>query len=482
MEGINSMRRSIHVDIPQDQQCCDATPTATFGSQYAITEDEYRIFQSYDLNKNGRLEIDEFQACMKDLGILGGGRRPGEVRDVVVATFASLDTRKKNALCIEDFIEWYRRANAPKLEDVLVEESPQALSALREAFLKWSMFGNRDATKMSDDVMTSFAWMKLCRDCGLVSKSASRKKCIDSTEADLIFAKVKARGKRKICFSQFIDAVGLVAEKSGRHVMHVIDAILAAQGPVLNGTVVSVPVYSPRSVRSSIESFRSSYSNGSILSHQKKSPAEVSSHSRLRSPLTDNNTPDKMFMRSSPKTNLTGCPIKEKHTNITQELDLDDMNSEKLLEMYGKYASFGGRRKSLPTAGDGNTTIPAIQMPMDSKQFSKLCRESGLCQGAHDGVKIDLIFTKALTSKARRLMFEDFLVALSMLAVEKKMPEKQVFNMVCESQGPQTNTSPAEFVRLHDEPSMYTGVYARGGPDPTQRTSFDLQSLLRREM
>eukprot|EP00889_Picochlorum_renovo_P000933 jgi/Picre1/27963/NNA_000924.t1 len=459
MEGIHSMRRSIHVDIPQDQQCCDATPTATFGSQYAITEDEYRIFQSYDLNKNGRLEIDEFQACMKDLGILGGGRRPGEVRDVVVATFASLDTRKKNALCIEDFIEWYRRANAPKLEDVLVEESPQALSALREAFLKWSMFGNRDATKMSDDVMTSFAWMKLCRDCGLVSKSASRKKCIDSTEADLIFAKVKARGKRKICFSQFIDALGLVAEKSGRHVMHVIDAILAAQGPVLNGTVVSVPVYSPRSVRSSIESFRSSYSNGSILSHQKKSPAEVSSHSRLRSPLTDNNTPDKMFMRSSPKTNPTGCPIKEKHTNITQELDLDDMNSEKLLEMYGKYAIL---------VGEGN--------------LCQLLEMSGLCQGAHDGVKIDLIFTKALTSKARRLMFEDFLVALSMLAVEKKMPEKQVFNMVCESQGPQTNTSPAEFVRLHDEPSMYTGVYARGGPDPTQRTSFDLQSLLRREM
>lgn len=476
------MRRSIHVDIPEDQHCCDATPTASIGLQYGITEEEYKIFQSYDLNKNGRLEIDEFQACMKDLGILGGGRRPGEVRDVVVATFASLDTRKKNSIRIGDFIDWYRRANAPKLEDVLVEESPQALNALKEAFLKWSMFGNRDATKMSDDVMTSFAWMKLCRDCGLVSKSASRKKSIDSTEADLIFAKVKARGKRKICFSQFIDALALVAEKSGRHVMHVIDAILAAQGPVPNGTVVSVPVYSPCSVRSSIESFRSSYSHGSILSHQKKSPAEVSSHSRLRSPLTerDNNTPDPKYMGPSPKGNLIGGSTKDIQTNTSQQLDLDDMNSEKLLEMYGKYASFGGRRKSLPTAGDCDTAIPAIQMPMDSKQFSKLCRESGLCQGAHDGVKIDLIFTKALTSKARRLMFEDFLVALSMLAVEKKIPEKQVFNMVCESQGPQTNTAPAEFVRLHDEPSMYTGVYARGGPDPTQRTSIDLQSLLRR--
>lgn len=475
MTALHSMRRSIHVDVSETQQCQDAASPASHIPQCVITEDEYSIFQSYDVNKNGTLEIDEFQACMRDVGILDGGRRPGEVRDVVVATFAALDTRKKNALHIEEFIEWYRRANAPKLEDVLVEENPQALNALKDAFLKWSMFGNRDATKISDDVMTSFAWMKLCRDCGLVSKSPSRKTCIGSTEADLIFAKVKARGKRKIGFSQFVDALGLVAEKSSTHVMRVIDAILAAQGPVANGTVVSVPVYSPRSVRSSTESFRSSY--------QRRTPPDTSPHSRLHSPLKEKHINTLVVEKAASSCkSIKPCddPTKEIQKSTT-ELDLYDVHSEKLLEMYGKYASFGGRRKSL-TKQDSDTTVPPIHMPMDSKQFSKLCRESGLCQGTHDGVKIDLIFTKALTSKARRLMFEDFLVALSMLAVEKNIPEKHVFDMVCESQGPHTNTTPTDFVRLHDEPSMYTGVYARGGPDPTQRTSIDLQSLLRRHM
>jgi len=60
-------------------------------------------------------------------------------------------------------------------------------------------------------------------------------------------------------------------------------------------------------------------------------------------------------------------------------------------------------------------------MEMDSKQFSKMCKDSGLSSGPADSVIVDLSFTKAKRKGRLRLMFEDFLVALAVLAAEKKI-------------------------------------------------------------
>lgn len=52
--------------------------------------------------------------------------------------------------------------------------------------------------------------VKVCKDCGLMDA-----KHLTSTDIDLIFAKVKAKGARKITFDQFLQALELIAHKKG---------------------------------------------------------------------------------------------------------------------------------------------------------------------------------------------------------------------------------------------------------------------------
>eukprot|EP01066_Platyproteum_vivax_P012351 Platyproteum_vivax@DN5614_c0_g1_i1.p1 len=57
-----------------------------------------------------------------------------------------------------------------------------------------------------------------------------------STDADLIFAKVKAKGERKISFPQFTAAIAAVAERKKLPVEDIEAKLESGKGPVLSGT------------------------------------------------------------------------------------------------------------------------------------------------------------------------------------------------------------------------------------------------------
>ena len=119
-------------------------------------------------------------------------------------------------------------------------------------------------------------------------------------------------------------------------------------------------------------------------------------------------------------------------------------------------------------------------MQLESRQFMKLCRESGLCTGPASAAAVDLCFTKAKQRNVRKLGFSEFLVALAMLAQEKGLPESKVMSMVAAVEGPRRNsTTTAEFCRFHDDKSTFTGVYARGGP--SSKDAPNLAMLVSRE-
>ena len=71
-------------------------------------------------------------------------------------------------------------------------------------FESFASFGetSKGAAAMLDG--TRFA--KLCRDCGLLDRS------VTATQVDLIFAKSKPHGARKIAFREFVQALALIAE------------------------------------------------------------------------------------------------------------------------------------------------------------------------------------------------------------------------------------------------------------------------------
>ena len=71
---------------------------------------------------------------------------------------------------------------------------------------------------------------KLCKDCGLVDKKFT------TTDVDLTFSKVKAKGARKIGISEFQKALELVAEKKSCSVEDILSKLRNTEGPVTNAT------------------------------------------------------------------------------------------------------------------------------------------------------------------------------------------------------------------------------------------------------
>ena len=71
---------------------------------------------------------------------------------------------------------------------------------------------------------------KLCRECKLMGPG------LVNTQVELIFASVKIKGRRRITFDQFTDALSLIAEKRGQDLTAIVDLILSSHGPQAKGT------------------------------------------------------------------------------------------------------------------------------------------------------------------------------------------------------------------------------------------------------
>ncbi len=56
------------------------------------------------------------------------------------------------------------------------------------------------------------------------------------TQVELTFASVKFKGRRRITFDQFTDALSLFAEKRGQDLKIIVDLILSSHGPQAKGT------------------------------------------------------------------------------------------------------------------------------------------------------------------------------------------------------------------------------------------------------
>ena len=407
-EGHGHPMRNLVIEIPIEQGDDDVLMKDTFVKYTA---------------KGGMMDIQGLWRCMHDFGLLDG-RSAQESRDAVVAMFTSLDVRKRNCINVKEFEMMWAKINAPRLGDVISKEDPDLEHGLFEAFCAWSTFGSpkgSQARRRDDEIMGSSHWNKLCRDVGFLPHGghARSSQTISFSDVDIMFAKVKARGRRKINFSQFIDALGLVAEKlGGMDVMDVVRMIVQSK-PSLNGTVVSTPTFCPSTARYNIF---------------------------------------KKELLVSPKTVLNTCSTKGGEIPPSARVVTCTSQEEMLLHVYGQYARFGHRQRF--------NTMSEIQMSMSDQQFGKLCRECGITSKAMPPVKVDLIFAKAKKTGRNSLMFEDFLVALSMIASEQGTKEEAIHALVCNNTaGPQVNSPTAihaeAFVRLHDDPSTQCGVYGR---------------------
>jgi hypothetical protein len=101
---------------------------------------------------------------------------------------------------------------------------------------------------------------------------------------------------------------------------------------------------------------------------------------------------------------------------------------------------------------------------MDGKTFAKLCKDCQVISKACTTTDIDLIFAKVKAKASRKISFCEFEAALDLCAQKLGQTKEGLLEKILSCGGPVFNATKADKVKFHDDKSLYTGVYAKGGP------------------
>lgn len=126
-----------------------------------------------------------------------------------------------------------------------------------------------------------------------------------------------------------------------------------------------------------------------------------------------------------------------------------------MVKVFQSYAVFGASR----------STESVSERMLDSSRFVKLCRDAKILQNGLDSHRLDVIFSKCTTLDSRKMCFDNLLIALSHISVCIGEPLHEISRKIAAC-GEPSKSSPTktQYVKLHDDKSLFTGVYKRGGP------------------
>ena len=120
------------------------------------------------------------------------------------------------------------------------------------------------------------------------------------------------------------------------------------------------------------------------------------------------------------------------------------------------------------SAADGLETVFAEftlgQKEIDGKTFAKLAKDCHVINKVCTTTDIDLIFAKVKNHAARKINFLQFTEAIELCAEKRKEDVDTLIFSILAAGGPVFYGTKAEAVPLNDDKSLYTGVYAKGGP------------------
>jgi len=101
---------------------------------------------------------------------------------------------------------------------------------------------------------------------------------------------------------------------------------------------------------------------------------------------------------------------------------------------------------------------------MDGKTFAKMAKDTKILDKNLTATDIDLIFAKVKDKAARKINFTQFLKGVEECATKKKITFEALEQKILSVGGPVFTGTKVDSVKFHDDKSLYTGVYANGGP------------------
>lgn len=101
---------------------------------------------------------------------------------------------------------------------------------------------------------------------------------------------------------------------------------------------------------------------------------------------------------------------------------------------------------------------------MESKQFSKLYKDCGIIDKKFTVNDADINFSKVKSGKVKVISLEQFEQTLELCAQKKGVTKDALVEKILGHGGITFTGTKADYVKFHDDKSLYTGVYAKGGP------------------
>jgi hypothetical protein len=121
------------------------------------------------------------------------------------------------------------------------------------------------------------------------------------------------------------------------------------------------------------------------------------------------------------------------------------------------------------------TTLPSLETvfksfcstgksEMSNKEYAKVNKDCHLLDKKYNTTDVDINFAKIKTKTSKTITFTQFKAGLELAAIKKGIDYDAIVEAVCKAGGPTFVGTKADYVKFHDDKSLFTGVYANGGP------------------
>ncbi len=114
---------------------------------------------------------------------------------------------------------------------------------------------------------------------------------------------------------------------------------------------------------------------------------------------------------------------------------------------------------------------------MASKEFLKLSKDCGLFDKKYVQADADVIFSKVKDKTSKTINFNQFDNALKEIAKKKGGTYESVLEAIQKAGGAKYTGTQADYVKFHDDKSLYPGVYAQGGPSTVDNKAGKISDI-----
>lgn len=257
--------------------------------------------------------------------------------------------------------------------------------------------------------------VKLCKDCGLIDKK------LQTSDVDLIFAKMVPKGKRRIDCAKFQEMLRAIAAKRGIKACELEELIVEASPPVLTGTKAdNVRLHDDKSTYTGVR--------GTMVAQ------------------TDGAVEDAMAALGGGNKKVRRPPAAAEQITMVKLADSKPKSVEDV------FKAFCGTQQTL-----------------DGRGFVKLCRDCKILDKHFTASDADLAFSSVCEKGQRRITQKQFEDAIWQASEKKGADYGDLLDKILKQGGPVLTATHADAVRFHDDKGTYTGSHAGGG-----RTSPEL--------